>query len=482
MIFQPFPDNSTSGEPLDAKVSVNAGGGGLFEIWFRPSGGTQPNTERRQAREIILKRLAEANATIVDHLVGRGQSLLDNLTRAPHPGTRPQDWDVTDPKERKTLTNGPLRLLVRLAEQEGWTEHSLCAKLQSSDRNANFRPLTGDTPSANQIEQIDVIAKLRAYRNLIVEGVAGTGKSHLIRELREPGNFGKRVKVVVFHPSTSYEDFVEGLRPHGNGFAPRDGDFLQICREAAKAEGDGKEQDEEEARQPLEWVLVIDEINRANTSKVLGDLLYAIEPSKRVKPARADEILSAKVQDPGEGDPKEPHWTRLLLERKDGEDYFYRQRLIVPDNLYILGTMNTTDRSVGTLDLALRRRFVVHRMNPLEASELKQFLAEHGHGDDLDADVDTWEALNTRLKTGIGPDAMLGHSYFFEFAQASARSDHEDLDLWHDLLLPQLAEIIVAFDAVERVKELLSELDTGGSTIEVVGRGVDAHPMVLRTS
>ncbi len=494
MTFQPFPDNAGAGDPLDARVSVEEGQGGLFEIWFRSSGGNQPNTDRKQARELILKRLGEANASIVNYRVGKGPALLENAAHAQGDGTPAQDWNITK-EENEKLRTSSLRLLVRLPEQDNWDKPSLCKQLQSGNRDATFQPLNEDSARIDGLEPMQVIAKLRAYRNVIVEGVAGTGKSHLIRELRKPENFGKRVKVVVFHPSTSYEDFVEGLRPREGGFEVRDGDFLEICREAAKADGNGTGEEEGNGKPP-DWVLVIDEINRANTSKVLGDLLYAIEPSKRVEPARANEILSAKSKDPKTGGADEPLWPRLLLERleetaqdagdgsqrENGEGRSYRQRLAVPKNLYILGTMNTTDRSVGTLDLALRRRFVMHRMNPLGASELKQVLEEKGHGSDLHADVDAWNELNTQLKKSIGPDAMLGHSYFFEFAQARAQTDHEDLDLWRDLLLPQLAEIIVAFNAVERVTQLLSELDTGMWTIEVVGQGVDAYPMVVRTS
>jgi 5-methylcytosine-specific restriction enzyme B len=311
-----------------------------------------------------------------------------------------------------------------------------------------------------------IAAMLRSYKNLIVEGVAGTGKSYLIHELRKRH---ENVHVIVFHPATSYEDFVEGLRPQGKDFTPRDGVFLDLCRKATQRGGT--------------WVLVIDEINRANTAKVLGDLLYAIEPSKRVAAGPAGAILSATDADPENA--ADIPWTDLQLERPvAGKDGTYRQRLVVPDNLLILGTMNTTDRSIGTLDLALRRRFVVVRMQPMDRSSLKNELQSSHEGKgaefELDKDIDEWFSLNQKLGTSIGPDALLGHSYFFDFVAARTRGGAaEDLNVWRDLLLPQLGEILVAFNAVDRIGELLGDLETGGWTLQQIGSKVDGYPIVV---
>lgn len=304
-----------------------------------------------------------------------------------------------------------------------------------------------------------VIAALRAYRNVILEGVAGTGKSFLLDSLR--ATFGSdRVSVVVFHPATTYEDFVEGLRPHGSTFGVEDGAFLRLCRRAARdSEGNL-------------FVLVIDEINRANTAKVLGDLLYSIEPSKRVSGPEADQILSATLSEPA------TRAKAVVLQqlRRDPEDgsRTYRQRFCVPENLLILGTMNTTDRSVGSIDLALRRRFVFIRQTPMPADELINLVP------DLAEDVNTWAQLNEKLAT-IGPDALLGHSYFFEFQQARLRLPEDQrslLNLWRDMLLPQVAEILIAFNCLNSVT-LPPEEDTGGFTLKTVGEGLDAYPIVV---
>ncbi len=305
---------------------------------------------------------------------------------------------------------------------------------------------------------LEVVDKVRAYRNVIVEGVAGTGKSFLLERLRD--EFGaENVAVVVFHPATAYEDFVEGLRPEGLAFIPRDGAFLQICRRAAAAG--------ESAR---EFVLVIDEVNRANTAKVLGDLLYSMEPSKRVPVEAADAVLSAGADDPDVDVP----WVTLQLQRTDDEGREFRQRLCVPQNLYIVGTMNTTDRSVGTIDLALRRRFVFERMEPLTAERLRVMISRP----DLNADIDTWATLNQRLAAEVGPDAVLGHSYFFDYRSASERAPAGTLNIWRDLLLPQLAEVVVSFNALDKITELTEGLTMGGHSLVVVGAGLDAFPMV----
>ena len=316
-------------------------------------------------------------------------------------------------------------------------------------------------PEAEQLSQssksVELYEKLKTYRNVILEGVAGTGKSHLIRDLNSKF-YG--VKLLVFHPSTSYEDFVEGLRPVGDRFEVIDGTFLSFI----KAASESPDQD---------FLLVIDEINRASTAKVLGDLLYSIEPSKRVDTYLANSILSSKSDEPkGISEP----WIELQNLRFDREtNSSFRQRFVVPENLYILGTMNTTDRSVGQVDLALRRRFIFDRINPLSKSELRNFLGDDGL---LESHLEEWADLNTALAQ-ISPDAMLGHSYFFEDAAAKQRHPASVRNIWRDQLLPQLAEILVAFNAIGHVDGLCNSGQSfGGYTLRTLGKGIDAYPIV----
>ena len=195
-----------------------------------------------------------------------------------------------------------------------------------------------------------------------------------------------RYRVVTFHPSYSYEDFVIGLRPviadssgDAAGFRMVDGVFKQICAEARANPG-------------KRYALFIDEINRANIAKVFGELITLIEPDKRAQYDAEGNLLGGiEVQLPGTGN-------------EDGE----AERFGVPENLDIYGTMNTADRSIALLDIALRRRFEFEEMPPnykvlerrVEGVELARLL----------------QAINDRLEFLADRDRLIGHAYFTRVA------------------------------------------------------------------
>ncbi|MDR6990974.1 AAA family ATPase [Luteimonas sp. 3794] len=191
-----------------------------------------------------------------------------------------------------------------------------------------------------------------------------------------------RYRVVTFHPSYSYEDFVIGLRPvvadsNGDaaGFRMADGVFKQICADARANPG-------------KPYALFIDEINRANIAKVFGELITLIEPDKRAHYDAAGNLLGGmEVQLPGTGD-------------DDGE----AERFGVPENLDIYGTMNTADRSIALLDIALRRRFEFEEMPP----DYK-VLERRIEGVDL---ARLLQAVNQRLEFLADRDRLIGHAYF----------------------------------------------------------------------
>ena len=200
-----------------------------------------------------------------------------------------------------------------------------------------------------------------------------------------------------------------------------------------------------------------------------GDLLYALETVEAGRGSGRTPCDTADVEDRD----VDVVFARLQLERQSPDSSrTYRQRLCVPDNLLILGTMNTT-RSIGRPDdLALRRRFVF-QLEPLTVQELLGAL----HDPRFASDLEDWAQLNERL-AAISPDALLGHSYFFDFKAAQGRSvDPEQLHLWRDLLLPQVAEILVAFNAVDRLEDVLGAINAGGWTLARVGTGIDAYPI-----
>lgn len=228
-------------------------------------------------------------------------------------------------------------------------------------------------------ENDGTLPALRVSDNVIFYGPPGTGKTHkMLDRMREAFDAGEDFTFLSFHPSYSYEEFVGGLRPtaapDGNGIAVayEKGPFRKLCEQA-------------HADPSRRFTLFIDEINRANVAKVFGELITLIEPSKR---ARAGS-------QPNEGDGA---WIRLPGS-KDEE-------FSVPDNLDIVASMNTADRSVATMDVALRRRFRFVECPPqpelisdslaLGAVDLRKLLTR----------------LNDRLEFMLDRNHAIGHATF----------------------------------------------------------------------
>ena len=223
------------------------------------------------------------------------------------------------------------------------------------------------------------LRRLRTKKNLVLQGAPGTGKTFVAKKLaylllgaRDPA----RVEVVQFHPSTSYEDFVRGYRPTETAgqFLLRDGPFLELCRRA---------QDDERPH-----VLIIDELNRGNLAQVFGELLMLLEADKR---GRENGVTP--------------------LYRRSAEE-----RLFVPENLHVIGTMNLADRSLALVDFALRRRFAFLTLGPrYDSPHFAGWLRARGMREELlRRVVQRMQALNAQISgdASLGSVLCLGHSFF----------------------------------------------------------------------
>jgi len=208
-------------------------------------------------------------------------------------------------------------------------------------------------------------------KNLILQGAPGVGKTFAAERLAFSimgEKDSSRVKVIQFHQSYSYEDFIMGWRPDGSGFLLSEGPFYKFCKTA-------KDDDERP------YFFIIDEINRGNLSKIFGELLMLIEEDKRGKSIR------------------------LLY--KD-------EQFSVPANIHIIGMMNTADRSLAMIDYALRRRFAFFDLVPAFQSDGFIEYQKNIENSRFDTLIATVEKLNEEISkdASLGDGFRIGHSYF----------------------------------------------------------------------
>nr|WP_248280668.1 AAA family ATPase [Aromatoleum aromaticum] len=229
--------------------------------------------------------------------------------------------------------------------------------------------------------EIDLLLdRLRTKKNLILQGPPGTGKTWLAKRLAFALMGQKddsKVRAVQFHPNLSYEDFVRGWRPTGEGkLSLADGVFMEAIKAASK---------DPSAR----FVVVIEEINRGNPAQIFGELLTLLEAGKRTP----NEALE------------------LCYPDADGK----RRPVHIPENLYVVGTMNIADRSLALVDLALRRRFAFVGLEPRLSPAWRDWVVKECAVDPaLVADIERRIAeLNDQIAADarLGKQFRIGHSY-----------------------------------------------------------------------
>ncbi|MDD4697651.1 MAG: AAA family ATPase [Fermentimonas sp.] len=284
----------------------------------------------------------------------------------------------------------------------------------------NFKE-DSDKPFISEADFQQTVALLKRKKNIILQGPPGVGKTFIARklayEIMEEVK-DANIEMVQFHQSFSYEDFIQGLRPTQNGnFDLKDGIFYTFCQRAL-------------AHPDRPFFFIIDEINRGNLSKIFGELMMLIEADKR------NEKFALK-----------------LTYAEDEEDRFY-----VPQNLYIIGTMNTADRSLAIVDYALRRRFAFVTLQPEYGDNFCAFLSDKGLSDSLVEHICTSVTkVNDKIKedVNLGDGFQIGHSYFCTFKA------NEDEDKWWNEVLsfeikPLLEEIW--FDDISKVNDIMKQL------------------------
>ena len=313
----------------------------------------------------------------------------------------------------------------------------------------------------------DILTLLKNNKNVILTGAPGTGKTYLAKQIARLMLFGKKkeeelseveqkqfneqVGFVQFHPSYDYTDFVEGLRPikdkNGNvGFERKDGIFKEFCKKALKDYSKEK------------YVFIIDEINRGEISKIFGELFFSIDPGYR-----------------GENGRVQTQYQNIVVV---GD--IFKKGFFIPENVYIIGTMNDIDRSVESMDFAFRRRFAFKEVSAEESKDMldsEEAWGKDGNEKSLKPNDETIKIIKGKMDTinnliwhkpiedesvdvksidGLSSAYHIGASYFLKLTNYKKDDGSYDFDkLWKYHLEGLLREYLRGMQNVDDKIEIL---------------------------
>lgn len=353
-------------------------------------------------------------------------------------------------------------LFRNLQERSGYKPNFTTEKLRTirkerysirfpSERNSSYPIAYIDPPEPP--EDADVLARqIQKTKQIVLYGPPGTGKTYVAKQFAnwwvaqqdKIRATTDQVRTVTFHPSYSYEDFVEGLtansKPDGNvSYDVEPGIFRQLCSDARDAYREAPS-----PGQAARYVLIIDEINRGNLSQILGELVTTLERDKREGASNA---------------------TRVELAHSG-------KQFSIPPNVYIIGTMNTADRSIALIDDAIRRRFRFVSRRPDYQVVMQQYSIDYDVDtaiDHLSVDTDLKTALvilsisglkiiNNRIldSSNMQKGQQVGHTYLLNL-----HGTEEVLDAWKYEILPLIEEHY--FGQFDRIRQEL--FDGGGENL-----------------
>ncbi|MCR5621236.1 MAG: AAA family ATPase [Treponema sp.] len=354
-------------------------------------------------------------------------------------------YDMKD-ASKKSKVSQLQEFLMKVKKNKGLSEADFSDELEKLKQELKKNGKNMDELSDDVAWECDKMVKeyvdlLEKSHNIILHGAPGTGKTYLAQEIADA--MDAEYEFVQFHPSYDYTDFVEGLRPVKNAensqiaFERRDGVFKAFCAKAL-------------AEPTKKFVFIIDEVNRGDMSKILGELFFAIEPGYRGK----DKCRNLRTQYANlqEG----PNEFDKALDITDANSYGH---FFIPENVYIIGTMNDIDRGVESMDFAFRRRFAFCEIKA-ENTQEAILCGKDGLSTDVRDDaIARMNSLNSAIAEtdGLSSDFQIGAAYFLNLQKL----DGDFNSLWDYHLESLLKEYLRGTeDADSKLEKLKAAYDS----------------------